>query len=73
MVTFERCLTELVNLSKSEKFVTNAEVDDLVDSYLIGFAKQTTEKRAELAHSFKELAGVSKLSEAIWERILRLI
>jgi hypothetical protein len=71
MMTLEECVEALVALSVSDRPVTNAAVDDIVDGYLVGFGLQTATQRNEMAQAFKERAIVSRRTENISERIKR--
>ena len=71
-MNFDQCLEALLALATSDRPVTNAQVDDLVDQYLIGFGAQTATERGKLARAFKERAHASTRTTNVWERVLRI-
>jgi len=72
-VTLEETVDALVALSTSDRPLSPAPVDDIVDPYLIGFSKETAVRRSELARQFLDMALASPRAEFIYMRILRRI
>jgi hypothetical protein len=61
------CVDRLAGLGDYSELV----IDATVDSYLVGFGKQTASKRIELAEAFRQRVPVSELAERVRQRILR--
>lgn len=66
-ITIEQCADELVRLSTFSK----SKVDNIVDEFLVGFGRQTSTKRMELADTVRRRMAGSELSESILRRVLR--
>ncbi|MGJ5065385.1 hypothetical protein [Bradyrhizobium oligotrophicum] len=63
-------LKALADLSVSNSDLTPAPVDDIIDPYLVGFGKDTSARRSELAEAFRKGVPSTERSDFICQRIL---
>lgn len=71
METLDQCVKGLMGLEESDAVDLARKVDAIVDSYVVGFGRQTRSMREELANAFQTEAPPTELSARIWLRILR--
>jgi hypothetical protein len=73
MHTLETSLSALIDLLNSDRPLTPAPVDDIVDPYLAGLGSDKAQRRIELADAFHDKTQPSERRDMIYVRILRRI
>jgi len=71
MRSLEDCLHSLINLLNSDRELTPAPIDDIMDPYLVGFGAATPQKRSEVAEAFHDRTEPSARRDLIYARILK--
>jgi hypothetical protein len=71
MDEFNTCATQIAALAGSDKTYSAAEVDGLVDPFLVGFGTETGSMRMALAKAAYCISRPSALAERIYWRVLR--
>ncbi|HXW25995.1 MAG TPA: hypothetical protein VEK73_14730 [Xanthobacteraceae bacterium] len=70
-MTFDETLNGLVFEAKSGRPYSVTRIDVLVDGWLVGFGRETAQRRSDLAEAFWSAAPASQRSDLIRKRILR--
>jgi hypothetical protein len=64
---FDECIEALIGLEASDRDLTPAPIDDIIDPYVVGFGCQIEKVRGAVAIGFREKAPLSARSELIFK------
>jgi len=64
---FDECLKALIALEASDRDLTRAPIDDIVDPYVVEFGSQIEKVRGAVASAFRDNVPLSARSELIFK------